>query len=220
MKIGHILIKRCFVTQLDGPWWWGLSKVCSGMLESARKAQSQTITTQSSNLVEGVTATIMLLSDLWSWLLTAISSSTNTSSISTLSMSKNSTILSTATTTSRPLMIAVEGNIASGKSTFLGLLAERSEVAASYKFTFYMLSKRSILSILYISIHHRWPSFPSLWTSGPMWGGRISSVACERFVIIWLQMSFWDSLELVEFIYSVRVLYHPFATFFTPHFAF
>merc|ERR1719369_1732647 len=74
----------------------------------------------------------MLLSDLWSWLLTAISSSTstsNTSSISSVSMPKNSTILSTTTTTSRPLMIAVEGNIASGKSTFLGLLAERSEVA-------------------------------------------------------------------------------------------
>ena len=50
-------------------------------------------------------------------------------------------------------MIAVEGNIASGKSTFLGLLAERSEVAASYKFTFYMLSKRSVLSILYIYLH-------------------------------------------------------------------
>ena len=33
-------------------------------------------------------------------------------------------------------------------------------------------------------------------------------------------MSFWGSLELIEFIYSVRVLYHPFATFFTPHFAF
>merc|ERR1711973_719484 len=72
---------------------------------------------------KGVTAITMLLSDLWSWLLAAISSSTNTS---TLSMSKNSTILST---TSRPLMIAVEGNIASGKSTFLSLLAERSEVA-------------------------------------------------------------------------------------------
>merc|ERR1711973_3384 len=72
---------------------------------------------------KGVTAITMLLSDLWSWLLAAIS--TNTSSIS---MSKNSTILTT-TTTSRPLMIAVEGNIASGKSTFLGLLAERSEVA-------------------------------------------------------------------------------------------
>merc|ERR1712013_562753 len=71
----------------------------------------------------------MLLSEMWSWLLAAISSSTNTSSISTLSMSKNASILSTATTTSRPLMIAVEGNIASGKSTFLNLLAERPEVA-------------------------------------------------------------------------------------------
>merc|ERR1711872_751248 len=80
---------------------------------------------------KGVTAITMLLSDLWSWLLTAISSSTNTSSISSISMSKNSTILSTTSTISRPLMIAVEGNIASGKSTFLGLLAERSEVAIS-----------------------------------------------------------------------------------------
>merc|ERR1719187_2492083 len=87
------------------------------------------VRSQSSDLVEGVTSTIMLLSDLWSWLLAAISSSTNTSSISSISMSKNSTILSTATTTSRPLMIAVEGNIASGKSTFLDLLAERPEVA-------------------------------------------------------------------------------------------
>merc|ERR1719187_2390136 len=87
------------------------------------------VRSQSSDLVEGVTATIMLLSDLWSWLLAAISSSTNTSSISSISMSKNSTILSTTSTISRPLMIAVEGNIASGKSTFLNLLAERSEVA-------------------------------------------------------------------------------------------
>ena len=134
---------------------------------------------------KGVTAITMLLSDLWSWLLAAISSSTNTSSIS---MSKNSTILSTATTSSRPLMIAVEGNIASGKSTFLGLLAERSEVAASYKITLYTLSKRSVLSILYISIHYRWPSSPNLWTAGPMLGGRIFSAACERFVIIWLQL--------------------------------
>ena len=62
----------------------------------------------------------MLLSDLWSWLLTAIS--TPTTDIT--SPSSISTNIST-----RPLMIAVEGNIASGKSTFLELLSKKHHVA-------------------------------------------------------------------------------------------
>ena len=62
----------------------------------------------------------MLLSDLWSWLLTAISSPTT----DITSSSSISTNIST-----RPLMIAVEGNIASGKSTFLELLSKKHHVA-------------------------------------------------------------------------------------------
>jgi len=62
-----------------------------------------------------------MLSNLWSWLLTALSSSSTSST--------NTSPLSTNTSTTRPLMIAVEGNIASGKSTFLELLSKQHHVA-------------------------------------------------------------------------------------------
>ena len=64
----------------------------------------------------------MLLSNLWSWLLAALSPSS-------FSTNTNTSPLSTNTSTTRPLMIAVEGNIASGKSTFLELLSKQHHVA-------------------------------------------------------------------------------------------
>merc|ERR1719500_2068830 len=64
----------------------------------------------------------MLLSSLWTWLLTALS-------LSSSYTNTNTSTLSTNTTATRPLMIAVEGNIASGKSTFLELLSKQHNVA-------------------------------------------------------------------------------------------
>ena len=64
----------------------------------------------------------MLLSNLWTWLLTALSPSSSYTNT-------NTSTLSTNTTATRPLMIAVEGNIASGKSTFLELLSKQHNVA-------------------------------------------------------------------------------------------
>merc|ERR1712212_1074818 len=66
--------------------------------------------------------TRMLLSNLWSWLLAALSPSS-------FSTNTNTSPLSTNTSTTRPLMIAVEGNIASGKSTFLELLSKQHRAA-------------------------------------------------------------------------------------------
>ena len=67
---------------------------------------------------------MMLLSSLWTWLFTAFSLSPSSSYTNT-----NTSTLSTNTTATRPLMIAVEGNIASGKSTFLELLSKQHNVA-------------------------------------------------------------------------------------------
>ena len=67
---------------------------------------------------------MMLLSNLWTWLFTAFSLSPSSSYTNT-----NTSTLSTNTTATRPLMIAVEGNIASGKSTFLELLSKQHNVA-------------------------------------------------------------------------------------------
>jgi len=64
----------------------------------------------------------MMLSNLWTWLLTALSPSPS------LFTNSNTTTLSTNPTI-RPLMIAVEGNIASGKSTFLELLSKQHNIA-------------------------------------------------------------------------------------------
>jgi len=66
----------------------------------------------------------MLLSSLWSWLITALSPSSFSTNTNTFPSP-----LSTNTSTTRPLMIAVEGNIASGKSTFLELLSKQDNVA-------------------------------------------------------------------------------------------
>jgi len=64
----------------------------------------------------------MLLSNLWTWLLTALSPSSSYINTNTFTLSTNNTA-------TRPLMIAVEGNIASGKSTFLELLSKQQNVA-------------------------------------------------------------------------------------------
>lgn len=63
----------------------------------------------------------MLLDGAWTWVAAALTSLTFPSSPSPSSPDPPSPIL--ASNLSRPFMIVVEGNIASGKSTFLSLVS-------------------------------------------------------------------------------------------------